>query len=1090
VNPSLSVATLGDTAADAPRLADAIAAVQIRKSHLAGTASVDATNPRVSTFSTPQPTSCAAVEYATPTRTYRHLHFEGRADCVRKLITGEETLDGAVLVVNAAEGPSLETRELLLVAQKFDVPAILIFLDEADLVEDQDLLELVELEIRDLLSRRGFPGDETPVIRGNVQKAIIGDKAASRAIQELLDAMDAFIPLPKAPSEEPFRMPIEDVFTIEGRGTVVTGRIERGEIQRLGEAEIVGAKGIRRTVVTAIEQFRKLLDRAGVGEQVGLLLSDVSKADVAPGMVLAKPGSIFPCNRFKAEVRLLSQEEGGRHIPFFSEFRPQFHFHSVDVTGQMNGPAGMEMAVPGDTLSFEVNLATPVALERNGRFTIREGGRTIAVGRVSEVSQPSAPEALAPPRPSPVPPAAKVVKPPRRTRDAHTTTFAVTPPALPSARAPGAPLSPPPPIQAPAAPAAPAAAPAKEVSPAAARPAPEDRPKRGMDLENLGPPSPPPRYADVGFKHDKNGQPAEVVPDTTILQARKWYWLEVAVRMNPTGLKSSEPIQPIPPINQDSNVELLVSVESEEFEFEEKIGRITLPKQGDSIKSAHFRLRGNQLQGPAVTAKIAVRIFYRFNLIEFLAVTAAVGPQEQTGATTVQRKEQQTVNREYLNLDKFQPRMMNIHIQEEGGVFVLCFTLTAPDKATGELKETYAFTGECRLTDQDLDDKLARLRQLLGNLCLKDYLHKLEGDAGDFRETLLPLIKFGQELWLSLFRNPPGSALDLLGRELRRRPLEQGGLIQVSMPDKGSRFLYPWAFVYDRDLPQESYQMPDLDGFWGYRYGIEQHLSDRLGDLDAPVRIAGKMSMAFMLWDSFPNAKDQEALMSTFRAQSGNQIEISDPPVTAKDECFERLRSENTPLLYFFAHGHCRKRLTTGAQPDPLAFLKAYLEQLDPNSAERRQLESLARRLQGKATDNDASYIELSHGRLYFYDLLALIEELPSEPFVFLNMCESAEITPRLQENFVSLFLGLKARAVLGTECPMTVNFAHPFSEIFLREVFKGSSLADALRTARRTFLDLRNPLGLAYTLYGSGTLCFLPPRFPLAREALPLGSK
>jgi elongation factor Tu len=325
------------------------------------------------------------VEYQSDKRHYAHIDCPGHADFVKNMITGAAQMDGAILVVDASEGPMPQTREHILLARQVGVPAMVVFLNKVDLVDDPELLDLVEMEVRDLLTKYQFPGDKTPVIRGSAKKAMANDPEGQKSIQALLDAIDSFIPLPTREVDKPFLMCIEDVFNIEGRGTVVTGRVERGVLKRMDNVEIVGLKDTRQTVATDIEMFRKLLDSANAGDNVGVLLRGTKKEEVERGMVLAKPGSITPHVHFKAEVYVLSKEEGGRHTPFFTNYRPQFYFRTTDVTGTVSLPTGVEMVMPGDNVSVEVKVIAPVAMERGQRFAIREGGRTIGAGRVTEV---------------------------------------------------------------------------------------------------------------------------------------------------------------------------------------------------------------------------------------------------------------------------------------------------------------------------------------------------------------------------------------------------------------------------------------------------------------------------------------------------------------------------------------------------------------------------------------------------------------------------------------------------------------------------------------------------------------------------------
>ena len=327
----------------------------------------------------------AHVEYQTVNRHYAHVDCPGHADYVKNMITGAAQMDGAILVVSAADGPMPQTREHILLARQVGVPSIVVFLNKCDMVDDPELLDLVEMEVRDLLSQYEFPGDTIPIVKGSALKALEGDPKYKENIMQLMAAVDEYIPLPERPIDLPFLMPIEDVFNIEGRGTVVTGRVERGILKKMEEVEIVGIRPTVKTTVTDIEMFRKLLDEARAGDNVGVLLRGVKKEDVERGQVVAKPGSITPHKKFKAEVYVLSKEEGGRHTPFFTNYRPQFYFRTTDVTGTVKLPDGVEMVMPGDNVSIEVELITPIAMEKTIRFAIREGGRTVGAGRVAEI---------------------------------------------------------------------------------------------------------------------------------------------------------------------------------------------------------------------------------------------------------------------------------------------------------------------------------------------------------------------------------------------------------------------------------------------------------------------------------------------------------------------------------------------------------------------------------------------------------------------------------------------------------------------------------------------------------------------------------
>jgi len=327
----------------------------------------------------------AHVEYETDKRHYAHVDCPGHADYVKNMITGAAQMDGGVLVVSAADGPMPQTREHILLARQVGVPALVVFMNKVDMVDDLELLDLVEMEVRDLLSKYDFPGDDIPIVKGSALKALEGDPEHEANILKLMDAVDSYIPLPERPIDKDFLMPVEDVFAIEGRGTVCTGRVERGIVKKMSEVEIVGIRPTVKTTVTDIEMFRKLLDEGRAGDNVGLLLRGTKKNDIERGQVIAKVGSVTPHKKFTAEVYVLSKDEGGRHTPFFNNYRPQFYFRTTDVTGSVKLPEGVEMVMPGDNVSIEVELITPIAMEKTIRFAIREGGKTVGAGRVATI---------------------------------------------------------------------------------------------------------------------------------------------------------------------------------------------------------------------------------------------------------------------------------------------------------------------------------------------------------------------------------------------------------------------------------------------------------------------------------------------------------------------------------------------------------------------------------------------------------------------------------------------------------------------------------------------------------------------------------
>ncbi|MCF6312608.1 MAG: elongation factor Tu [Verrucomicrobiales bacterium] len=329
--------------------------------------------------------STAHVEYETEKRHYAHVDCPGHADYVKNMITGAAQMDGGILVVSAADGPMPQTREHILLARQVGVPALVVYMNKVDQVDDDELLDLVEMEIRDLLSKYEYPGDDIPIVRGSALKALEGDEGHKESIMKLMAAVDEYIPMPERPIDQDFLLPVEDVFSIEGRGTVATGRVERGIVHKMEEVEIVGIRDTTKTTVTDIEMFRKLLDEGRAGDNVGLLLRGTKKEEIERGQVIAKPGTITPHKKFSAEVYILSKDEGGRHTPFFANYRPQFYFRTTDVTGMVNLPEGVEMVMPGDNVTIEAELINPIAMEKHMRFAIREGGRTVGAGRVADL---------------------------------------------------------------------------------------------------------------------------------------------------------------------------------------------------------------------------------------------------------------------------------------------------------------------------------------------------------------------------------------------------------------------------------------------------------------------------------------------------------------------------------------------------------------------------------------------------------------------------------------------------------------------------------------------------------------------------------
>lgn len=384
--PHVNVGTIGHVDHGKTTLTAAILAVQAKKG-LAQSRTVDQIDNAPEEKERGITIATCHVEYESDKRHYAHVDCPGHADYVKNMITGAAQMDGAILVVSAADGPMPQTREHILLAKQIGVPSIVVYMNKTDQVTDKELLDLVEMEIRDLLKKYEFPGDETPIIKGSALKALDGDADAVKSIDELMNALDAFVPEPKREVEKPFLMAVEDVFSIKGRGTVATGRIERGKVKINDEVEIVGLKPTKKVVVTGVEMFKKLLDEGMAGDNVGLLLRGVEREDIERGQVIVKPGSITPHTEFDAEVYILSKEEGGRHTPFFKGYKPQFYIRTTDVTGEVELPADTEMVMPGDTITFKVKLIQPVAMEESMKFAIREGGKTVGAGVVTKINK-------------------------------------------------------------------------------------------------------------------------------------------------------------------------------------------------------------------------------------------------------------------------------------------------------------------------------------------------------------------------------------------------------------------------------------------------------------------------------------------------------------------------------------------------------------------------------------------------------------------------------------------------------------------------------------------------------------------------------
>jgi hypothetical protein len=594
---------------------------------------------------------------------------------------------------------------------------------------------------------------------------------------------------------------------------------------------------------------------------------------------------------------------------------------------------------------------------------------------------------------------------------------------------------------------------------------------------------PPPRYADIRFFYDVDGALGEPLISSANLVPDRWYWLEVAIRVNPIGVPAPDrPFAPIRSVRQAGAVRILVVAESKHFDLERSIDWIELPPTGDALEPLPcFKVKVPQSgMRPSETPEIQLRFYYRFNLIEHVVVSAQCAAQDGQTQTPCLTKRQISVSREYLDLDEFIPRRMNVHITRDQHMFRFRFTLSA-----ASTQNQIVLSAESELSSLTLEGHILEARSTLETLALRNYVDPEQETKGRVREAMRSLASVGRGLWRALFKGDPASDLAIIGTALQETPLATDSLVQISMPGLNTGFLYPWALLYDRPLPDEDHLLPDPAGFWGYRYAIEQQLGVTSRRPDAATSLRLPLNMAYMLWEAFPNAADQTRFLRELASRSEGNLTVNDPPLTKASEFYARLKTRKVldSILYFYTHGIGKRPRTADGVSALAEGMRARLSALPAASTERRDLEQFVERLQG-AEGHAESSIEFSSGRLTYLELADANVLFTHGPFVFLNMCESAQLLPLDGENFVALFLRMGARAVLGTECTMTVRFAHPFAQQLLTELLQGTMVAEALRRVRQSFLDARNPLCLAYTLFGSGTLRFQPA--PLSAPAPP----
>ncbi len=609
------------------------------------------------------------------------------------------------------------------------------------------------------------------------------------------------------------------------------------------------------------------------------------------------------------------------------------------------------------------------------------------------------------------------------------------------------------------------------------------KPEASETAEPPVPVEPPLRYADFAFNYDEGNKRGQKVPDGHTLQAGQWYQLEVAVCVKPTGIPfEGEKRESIKEPKQEQPVTIMVTAEAEDegfIEIEEPTREIILPPYGDSTENALFRVRPLR-QSASINdiAQIRIRLYYEFNLIEVAKINVEVvgkfdnPARSQLGLSKPIWFEQERRELEYQNLDTIMPRDLHIDINKKGDRFLFTFAFyKSPD-------QKMVLTASAHLPAAYLEDILMNVRRIWYDIAMsRTFTEQLEGEKDEFVASVRRLAKAGQNLWTKLFMLEKESSIYKIGQWLKSHPIKPGGIIQVSLHKDAASFVFPWALIYYKDIPRKEYELPDINGFWGLQYCIEQQLPNRNKGTDKPVQIPDKLKLGFMLWEEFRNADKEISLMENLKARSAGRLEVT-PPITDADDCIDLMSNCDAHVLYFYTHGYTRHHLADiGVGLNLDLFIRRY-ENLDENSPLRETYRLLYESIKQNKFEPDSSWIELTNGKLYLEELYYKIKELQSHPFVILNMCESAQVTPSLSDSFIHFFLISGANGVIGTECPMTVEFAHPFAEKFLGDMLAGEQAGRVLLNVRRYFIDLKNPLGLAYTLFGSVSVRFEPPRF------------
>lgn len=588
------------------------------------------------------------------------------------------------------------------------------------------------------------------------------------------------------------------------------------------------------------------------------------------------------------------------------------------------------------------------------------------------------------------------------------------------------------------------------------------------------------RYADFTFYHDHNDSRTRV-PNSHVLKSEQWYYLEVAIRVKPFGIPSQEQERfPIREPKQQEPVTITIAAEGDGFEIKEPVQELRLPSIGDSTENAYFQVRPlQQSANDKDLASIRIRAYYKFNLIEVSVIQAEVvgkfddSNQSKLGLEKPISFHQERLEREYLNLDEVQSKEMHIDITKKNDCFIFNFAFH------NNLAQKVEFTAPIYLPVPDLEDALLTIRQTWYDIAMsKTFAEQLEGNEEEFLTSIRKLAKAGRNLWRRLFQFDVNGSMHRVGNWLEGNPLKKGAFIQVSLAQNATDFVFPWALIYDRGVPRQNYELPDVEGFWGLRYCIEQHLPNPNKCTDKPLTIKNKLRVGFTLWEKFRNANLQKTLMNNWIQCNPDKLEITIPPITDADDCYELLEKCDAHILYFYTHGYTRHRQADiGVGTNLQLFISRY-ESLSEDDPRRELWKFLYDSAKQDRFEPDRSWIEPSYGRLYLDELYDNIISINSEPLVFLNMCESAQITPSLSDSFIHFFINRGARGVIGTECPMTIEFAHPFSEKLIGDLLSGDTVGQALLNARCHFMNFKNPLGLAYTLFGSATVCFQPAIF------------